>query len=215
MGSRHDDVLQTAGGRPPDAWLDDAIARDPVLEPIAAQLRRLGAGDAPVLIAGEPGSGRELAARAIHNLSSRASHPFVQIDCSSLSEPLIEAELLGVGGQTGGPPYKMGIFEQAAAGTVFVAEVARAAPARPGRAAPPARAARGGAPRLRRPGRRSRPLHREHERRPPRARRAGALPRGAPRAARHRDARAAAAARADRRHHRRWPATSSSSAAAR
>jgi two-component system response regulator AtoC len=124
MGSRHDDVLQTAGGRPPDAWLDDAIARDPVLEPIAAQLRRLGAGDAPVLISGEPGSGRELAARAIHNLSSRASHPFVQIDCSSLSEPLIEAELLGVGGQTGGPPYKMGIFEQAAAGTVFVAEVA-------------------------------------------------------------------------------------------
>jgi DNA-binding NtrC family response regulator len=122
MGSRHDDVLQTAQGRSPDAWLDEAIARDPVLEPLSAQIRRLGASDAPVLISGEPGSGRELAARAIHNLSSRASHPFVQIDCASLSEPLIEAELLGVGGQ-GGPPYKMGIFEQAAGGTVFVAEV--------------------------------------------------------------------------------------------
>src|SRR5689334_460664 len=123
MASRHDEVLQGAGGRPPDAWLDEAIARDPVLEPLSAQIRRLGASDAPVLISGESGSGQELAARAIHNLSSRASHPFAEIDCATLSEPLIEAELLGVAGQSGGPPYKMGIFEQAGGGTVLVAEV--------------------------------------------------------------------------------------------
>ena len=124
MASRDDDVLRDPPeGRPPDAWLDEAVARDPVLSPLSAQIRRLGASDAPVLIAGEPGSGRELAARAIHNLSSRASHPFVLIDCASLSEPLIEAELLGVAGQGGGPPYKMGIFEQAGSGTVLVAEV--------------------------------------------------------------------------------------------
>src|SRR5207247_4646464 len=66
------------------------------------------------LIFGEPGTGAELVARAIHDLSRRAGHPFVVIDCASLSEPLIEAELLGVDGSSESrPPHKMGTFEQA------------------------------------------------------------------------------------------------------
>ena len=96
--------------------------RDPVLGPLSSQLRRLGAGDGPVLVSGEPGSGRELAARAIHNLSGRAAHPFVVIDCAGLSEPLIEAEMLGVGGPEG-RVCKRGIFEQAGSGTVLLTEV--------------------------------------------------------------------------------------------
>jgi DNA-binding NtrC family response regulator len=123
MPSRHDDVFPASASHEPEAWLDEAIARDPVLGPLSSQLRRLGAGDGPVLISGEPGSGRELAARAIHNLSGRAGHPFTVIDCAALSEPLIEAELLGVGGREG-RPFKRGIFEQAGAGTVLLAEVA-------------------------------------------------------------------------------------------
>ncbi len=107
-----------------EAWIDDAVGRHPVVGRWLPELRRLAAGDRPVLIAGEPGSGRELAARAIHNLSGRAAHPFVVVDCGSLSEPFLDAELLGVDGdgraQSRG---KVGVVEQAGAGTVLLAEV--------------------------------------------------------------------------------------------
>ncbi len=112
-----------------DTWLENAIARDPVLGSIFPQLRRLAASDAPVLIFGEPGSGRELAARAIHNLSQRAAHPFVVLGCADFSEPLLEAELVGMnGGPTGATPRKMGVFEQAGEGTVFLSEVGELPP---------------------------------------------------------------------------------------
>jgi two-component system response regulator HydG len=113
----------------PETWLEDAIAHDPVLGRLFPQLRRLAASDAPFLISGEPGSGRELAARAIHNLSHRAVHPFVVLDCSAISEPFIEAELLGVDGTSrGGAPHKIGVFEQAGEGTVLLAEVGELPP---------------------------------------------------------------------------------------
>ena len=102
-----------------ESWLEEAITLDPVLAPLLPELRRLAASDASVLISGEPGSGRELVARAIHNLSVRADHPFLVIDCASLSEPLVEAELLGLEG----PPHKPGIFEQAGEGSVLLTEV--------------------------------------------------------------------------------------------
>jgi len=130
MDPLQDDTSQ-GGAQPgsrPESWLEDAIAHDPVLGRLFPQLRRLAASDAPVLISGEPGSGRELAARAIHNLSHRAAHPFVVLDCAALSEPLIEAELVGVDGATGGAPQKMGVFEQAGQGTVLLAEVGELPP---------------------------------------------------------------------------------------
>lgn len=108
-------------GRDAGAWLEDAFTRDPVLGRLVPQLRRFAASEAPVLLCGEPGSGRELAARTIHNLSSRAAHPFVVIDCAALSEPMIEAELFGVNGPGG--HGKVGAFEQAGSGTVFLVEV--------------------------------------------------------------------------------------------
>ncbi|HZP40638.1 MAG TPA: sigma 54-interacting transcriptional regulator [Candidatus Binatia bacterium] len=118
---------QTEGSKS-DSWLEDAIARDPVLGRLFPQLRRLAASEAPALITGEPGTGRELAARAIHNLSERASHPFVVLDCAAVSEPLIEAELVGVDGGARGAPRKIGVFEQAGHGTVFLAEVGELPP---------------------------------------------------------------------------------------
>src|SRR5581483_7021756 len=96
------------------------LTRDPVLGRVFAQLRRLAAGDGPVLLYGEAGTGREPAARAIHNLSSRAAHPFVVIDCASISESMIEPELLGVDAAGAG---KVGVFEQAGHGTVLLSEV--------------------------------------------------------------------------------------------
>jgi DNA-binding NtrC family response regulator len=129
------DPLQDEGSRlassDPSAvetWLEEAISKDPVLGRIFPQLRRVAASDAPVLISGEPGSGVELAARAIHNLSHRAAHPFVVLDCSDFSEPLIEAELVGMNGGGGGAPRKMGVFEQAGEGSVHLAEVGELPP---------------------------------------------------------------------------------------
>jgi DNA-binding NtrC family response regulator len=124
MSARHEEVtkLSTNGG-----WFEGTITRDPVLAPLLPRLRRLAASDTPVLITGEPGTGRELAARAIHNLSGRGAQPFVVLDCVSLSESLIEAELLGVDGNGGGP-YKIGIFEQAGTGTVLLREVGELPP---------------------------------------------------------------------------------------
>jgi DNA-binding NtrC family response regulator len=107
---------------PPASWFQDATARDPVLGRLYLQLRDLAASDVAVLLVGEPGSGREPAARAIHNLSGRAARPFATIDCSASSERLLEAELFGV--DDGVSPRKLGVFEQAHGGTVLLTEIA-------------------------------------------------------------------------------------------
>ena len=105
----------------PAAWIEEAVGRDLVVHRYLTQVRRLAETPQAVLISGECGSGREIAARAIHNLSGRAAHPFVVADCGSLSEPLLEAELLGVEGANA--HGKIGIFEQAGAGTLMLSEV--------------------------------------------------------------------------------------------
>lgn len=121
----HEGEWSSPPARRPERWLEEAIGRHPLIMRFLPELRRLAGSDRPVLISGEPGSGRELAARAVHNLSGRAAHPFVVVDCASLSEPLLEAELLGVVGESGADmPGKMGAFEQTGAGTILVAEVA-------------------------------------------------------------------------------------------
>jgi len=118
---QNETYLQNTERHDVGTWLENTTSQDPILGRLFPQLRRLAASEAPVLLLGEPGSGRELAARAVHNLSERAAHPFVVIDCGDFSDPLIEAELLGIDGGT--PPHKMGIFEQAGVGTVLLAEV--------------------------------------------------------------------------------------------
>src|SRR5947208_6265999 len=118
---QNETYLQNTERHDVGTWLENTTSQDPILGRLFPQLRRLAASEAPVLLVGEPGSGRELAARAIHNLSERASHPFVVINCGDFSDTLIEAELLGIDG--GNPPHKMGIFEQAGSGTVLLAEV--------------------------------------------------------------------------------------------
>jgi DNA-binding NtrC family response regulator len=115
------------GGRAAEAWLENAIAGDPLLGDLLPQLRRLAKTDTPALIVGESGTGVELVGRTIHNLSPRAAHPFVLLDLNGLSDTLAEAELFGVEGG-GRAPVKPGVFEQAGKGTVLLGEIAELAP---------------------------------------------------------------------------------------
>ena len=92
---------------------------------IYKKLARIAAIDAPVLIYGETGVGKELIANAIHENSDRAQAPFVVINCGALTETLLESELFGHerGAFTGAVGSRKGLFESATGGTVFLDEI--------------------------------------------------------------------------------------------
>ena len=89
------------------------------------QLKLVAATAAPVLLQGETGTGKELAASFIHQHSPRRENPFLTVDCTSLSDTLFEAEVFGHarGAYTGSVGEKAGLFEQADGGTLFLDEV--------------------------------------------------------------------------------------------
>lgn len=94
------------------------------------QIRRYSNLDTPVLVEGETGTGKELAAKALHSLSDRAANPFVIVDCGSLSETLIESELFGHerGSYTGADRFYAGRIQAAHGGTLFLDEVNSVSP---------------------------------------------------------------------------------------
>jgi transcriptional regulator with GAF, ATPase, and Fis domain len=101
------------------------VGRSPVMRRMFAILERAAAGDATILLEGETGTGKELAAEAIHEESARASGPFVVFDCSAVSPTLIESELFGHvrGSFTGATGDRAGAFEMADGGTLFLDEI--------------------------------------------------------------------------------------------
>jgi DNA-binding NtrC family response regulator len=101
------------------------IGESPVMKKLFSVIERVAPTDASVLITGATGTGKELAARAIHDLSSRRDGAFVDINCSAIPETLIEAELFGHqrGTFTGAHENRSGLFEKASGGTLFLDEV--------------------------------------------------------------------------------------------
>ena len=89
------------------------------------QLKMVASAQAPVLLQGETGTGKELAANFIHNNSVRSNQPFMTVDCTTLTEPLFEAEVFGHarGAFTGSIGERIGMYEQANGGTLFLDEV--------------------------------------------------------------------------------------------
>jgi transcriptional regulator with GAF, ATPase, and Fis domain len=120
---------------PVELWPEDhfggLIGASPAMREVFAQMSRVAHADAPVLILGETGTGKELAGRAIHDASKRAAGPFVIIDCAALSATLIEDELFGHarGAFTGAVGAQAGSFEAAAGGTIFLDEIGELPPA--------------------------------------------------------------------------------------
>ncbi|MGZ3181389.1 MAG: sigma-54 interaction domain-containing protein [Telluria sp.] len=98
----------------------------PAVQRLRSQILRVAAVDAPVLIWGESGSGKELAALAIHAASARATGPFVAINCGAIPASLIQSELFGHerGAFTGAARARAGLIESAAGGTIFLDEIA-------------------------------------------------------------------------------------------
>ena len=92
---------------------------------VYAMLERVAATDTTVLIHGETGTGKELAARAVHEASRRARGPFVAVDCGAIAESLIESELFGHvrGAFSGAHAERRGLFEEADGGTLFLDEI--------------------------------------------------------------------------------------------
>lgn len=95
------------------------------MQALYGMLSLVAASDSPALVCGETGTGKELVARAIHRASSRASGPFVVVDCGALPESLLDAELFGHarGAFTGATGERAGSIESAHGGTVFIDEI--------------------------------------------------------------------------------------------
>ncbi len=109
--------LDTAAGR--------MVYRSAVMQELIGRVQRVAAGSSTVMLSGETGTGKELIARAIHDLSPRCERPFVSINCSALPEQLLESELFGheKGAFTGATSRHVGLFQAADGGTIFLDEI--------------------------------------------------------------------------------------------
>lgn len=108
-----------------DSGYPEMISEAPAMEKVFDTIRKVAVTDADVLILGENGTGKELAARAIHKQSNRSRAPFIKVDVGALSETLFESELFGhvKGAFTDAKEDRAGRFEIASGGTLFLDEI--------------------------------------------------------------------------------------------
>src|SRR5438445_394504 len=101
------------------------IGESPAVQEVLVKLEQMAPANATVLIEGESGTGKELVARAIHDLSPRRGKPFIAVNCAAIPDTLLESELFGheKGAFTGAAERRLGRFELADGGTIFLDEV--------------------------------------------------------------------------------------------
>lgn len=111
--------------------LENIIGVSPVMETVFEMIQQVAPTRATVLIQGESGTGKELVAHAVHNLSPRAQGPFIPVHCAALPQQLLESELFGheKGAFTGASERRLGRFELAEAGSLFLDEISDMEPA--------------------------------------------------------------------------------------
>ncbi|WP_373066857.1 sigma-54-dependent transcriptional regulator [Thioalkalivibrio sp.] len=123
-------AAEHAGDAPDQPGLG-LVGESPAMQLLRDQIRRVAATHSTVLLRGESGTGKELAARALHDLSPRADGPFVAVNCATIPEGLVEAELFGhaQGAYTGAVKARTGLIQSAHGGTLFLDEIGELAPA--------------------------------------------------------------------------------------
>jgi DNA-binding NtrC family response regulator len=118
-------------GLQPQVTFQNIIGNSPALQRVFDLIHKVADTDSNILITGETGTGKELAAKAIHNLSRRREKAFQPINCGSLAEGILESELFGhvKGAFTGAVATRKGLIEVADGGTIFLDEIAETTPA--------------------------------------------------------------------------------------
>ncbi len=111
--------------------MGDMVSRNDAMKRVFRIMPKISKSDATVLIEGETGTGKELTARALHNMSARKDNPFIAINCGALPDTLLESELFGhkAGAFTGAVKDKPGHFAMAKGGTIFLDEIGDTSPA--------------------------------------------------------------------------------------
>ena len=117
--------IRTGDQNDRDRQFDHIVGNSPALEAVLKKVERVAPTSATVLIEGETGTGKELLAKAIHNISPRYDRPFVKVNCAAIPLDLLESELFGheKGAFTGAIAQRIGRFELADKGTLFLDEV--------------------------------------------------------------------------------------------
>ncbi|HTS64668.1 MAG TPA: sigma-54 dependent transcriptional regulator [Candidatus Acidoferrales bacterium] len=127
------EAAASTGGEQADSQLINAglVGRSAPMVAVYKLIAQAARTEATVLVMGESGTGKELAARAIHDFSARRGRPFLSVNCSGLTDTLLEAELFGHtrGAFTGAAAERGGLFEAAEGGTLFLDELASTSPA--------------------------------------------------------------------------------------
>ena len=119
------DPVASCDQRRTERRFEQIIGSSPALKAALADVERVAPTDSTVLVLGETGTGKELIARAIHNLSPRCGRPFIKLNCAAIPFDLLESELFGheKGAFTGAIAPKIGRFEMANTGTLFLDEI--------------------------------------------------------------------------------------------